>query len=426
LPFINFAAAAPIDCSPEAAAGRQSPPPALQGPPRTFRIFWHIGTQMEDLADAGDDARRTIAEVQKHVNGYYITVHPNQLGYWPTRPAQCAINFMRAKARIGENAVASLRTDCNRKFTTWLDSNNNPASGSTAQATYRDALQRALSNLNIKDEQAHGKTVIGQMLLARNNFNYDKTKRQLELRRLPTTYCFLNSAGLSVNNVLAYQEPGFQIRKGTFLSVPDSDLPSQTEDDRSNALPFNLSMIEQLANSFSRADVPLSRFSVNVRRWNGRMIDALRSSDRQNHIGGIFFEGGTEIISTKRRPTPRIDNFAEGIAWLLANSEQKIFLLMPGFWEKDELTSDQDWDDIIPRLRTTVAMLDQKIGQNLKLSPTEHAICNERLSFIPGTYGSPSHVKPLPAERNGKPAGTVAGQIMLLAQMRHELCGTPD
>jgi hypothetical protein len=189
-------------------------------------------------------------------------------------------------------------------------------------------------------------------------------------------------------------------------------------------LPFNLNLVEQLDQAFAQAHAPLSQFAINVRRWDERMSSALAAKPRDEHIGGIFFEGGAEIISTKRRKIPRVGNFAEGIAWLLANSDENIFMLMPGFWEKDELTSTEDRDELIPKLRKTVITLNQEIERRLPNKPNKPAICNERMHFIPGTYGSPAHVKPLPAERNGKLAGTVSGEIMLLAQMRREMCGT--
>jgi hypothetical protein len=418
-------AAEPIDCSPAAAAGRQAPPSPAKATEQAFQIFWHIGTQMEELADVAPDsvARKEIADVQKHVNGYYITVHPNQLGYWAKRPSKCAVNFMRARDRVGDDAVQNLRDTCNRNFAASVGGDGGD-SKRAAIPVYRDALARVIRNLDLKGEQARGKMVIGQMLLINTDFRYDDTGTQLSLRRLPITYCYLNAAGLSVNNVLAYQEPGVQIRQGRFLVAPRAGSRADPTNGRREALPFNLNLVEQLDQAFAQAHAPLSQFAINVRRWDERMSSALAAKPRDEHIGGIFFEGGAEIISTKRRKIPRVGNFAEGIAWLLANSDENIFMLMPGFWEKDELTSTEDRDELIPQLRKTVMTLNQEIERRLPNKPNKPAICNERMHFIPGTYGSPAHVKPLPAERNGKLAGTVSGEIMLLAQMRREMCGT--
>jgi hypothetical protein len=417
-------AAEPLDCSP-AAAQHQAPPAPTKPTAQAFQIFWHLGTQMEDLADAAPDsaARKEIADVQKHVNGYYITIHPNQLGYWAKRPPECAVNFMRARDRIGDDAVQNLRNTCDRGFAASAGVNGGD-NRSAVIPVYRDALARVIRNLDLKGEQARGKMVIGQMLLRNTDFRYDDTGTKLTLQRLPITYCYLNAAGISVNNVLAYQEPKPQIRQGQFLVAPRPGSRPDPTGGRRDALPYNLKVVELLDQAFAQSHVPLSQFAINVRRWDERMSSALTAKPHDEHIGGVFFEGGAGIISTKRQKIPRVGNFGEGIAWLLVNSDENIFVLMPGFWEKDEVRSDDDRDELIPRLRKTIITLNKEIEQRLATKPAKPAICNGRIHFIPGTYGAPVHVKPLPPERNGKLAGTVSGEIMLLAQMRHEMCGT--
>lgn len=415
-----IAAAAPApDCTPQAAAGKSPPVAAAEGPRHAFKILWHVGTEMEALAEADQNAtaRREIDRVRKNVDGYYITVQPHQLGFWPGRPPECALNFMRARDRLGKERVAELRRDCQRRF---LASIGNQ--GADPQEIYLQALRRTLAALNVKRDQADGKPVIGQMLLARRDFARDEATGQLTLRKLPTTFCFLNAAGLSINNVMAYQEPSVQREVGN-LFAPDSASGADRPAPR-NALPYNLKIIDAVAAAFARAGIPLTRFSIDVRLWNEPMIDALKSAD-QKHLGGVFFEGGTDTISAKGRPG-RIDNFAEGMAWLLMNTDQKIFALMPGFWEKQEVKSDEDFDELIPRLHEMIVLLDQKIAQHLGLAKPQHPICNARIHLIPANYGNPVHVPPLPPERNGHEAGTVTGQIMLLAKLRHELCGTAE
>jgi hypothetical protein len=418
----SASAATPPDCSPGAAAGKPPPPPVAQRTTKAFGIFWHLGTQLEDIADAkeGSTAWTVIGELKNNVNGYYVNVHANQLGYWVERPAECAVNFARARDTEGAEAVTQLRQGCDSKFAASLG--HDAKDRQAARDAYRAALDRVLRNLDLKGEQARGKPVMGEMVLANRDFHYDDAKRELSLRYLPTTYCYLSAAGVSVNSAMVYQSPPFQIKKGSFLLVPRSGSIADVADPRKEALPFNLRLVDQLSHAFAEAGAPLSRFAIHVRRWNNRLVKEL-AGRKDERLGGVFFEGGTEIISSKRRSEPRIENFAEGIAWLLNNSQEKIFLLMPGFWEKDKVTSTEDRDDLIPRLRKTVTLLNQKIGEKLDPKPAEPAICNARLTFIPASYGRPVHVKTLPAERNGKLAGTVAGEIMLLAQMRREMCG---
>jgi len=417
LPRLATAAAAP-DCRPQAAAGKAPPPAVAEGSRQAFKILWHVGTEMEALAEADRNAiaRAEINRVRKNVDGYYITVQPHQLGFWPGRPPKCALNFMRARDRLGKEQVAELRQDCQRRFLASIENR-----GADPQEVYLDALRRTLDALHVRRDQADGKPVIGQMLLARRDFARDQATGQLTLRKLPTTFCYLNAAGLLVNNVMAYQEPSVQREVGN-LFAPNSATATDRPAPR-NALPYNLEILDTVADAFARAGIPLTRFSIDVRLWNESMITALRSAD-QKRLGGVFFEGGTDTISAKGRPG-RIDNFAEGMAWLLTNTDQKIFVLMPGFWEKQEVQSDEDFDDIIPRLREMITLLDQKIARQLGPG-RQHPICNARIHLIPANYGNPVHVPPLPPERNGHEAGTVTGQIMLLAKLRHDLCGTPE
>jgi hypothetical protein len=189
-----------------------------------------------------------------------------------------------------------------------------------------------------------------------------------------------------------------------------------------------------VGDAFASSRVPLSQFSINIRRWDSSNVSSSEQLRKSNFFDGYFFEGGPEIISRERQDRPRIDNFADGIAWILTNTDEKIFLLMPGFWEKaqmprfwekERLDDAEETDQIIGRLRTTVTQLNEKIGQRLGLKPGNPAICNKRIYLIPASYGAPVHVRTLPpVRRNGALAGTVTGEIKLLAEMRETLCGT--
>lgn len=450
------ARAQPFDnCLPSAAADKPAPLAADAGPKNAFRIIWHIGTQIEDLADA-DRTRNfaaTVKDIQSSVDGYYfLKLGPNGkgLGYWPGRPAECAINFMRAKepdrdGRAGTDqdarraAAADVQNACNQSFATAFPASATAHAGDAAGRAYADALVRVIDNLNIRKEQEHGKIILSEMLLANADFIYDADKDKLSLRRLPTTYCFLNSIGIHENNAVIYQEPSIQARNNSFLSIPANPASKPANsgfNPATDALPQNGRIVGLVGHAFAESRVPLSRFSINLRLWGPRFASNYRQLRESHFFGGYFFEAGTEIISRERRDRPRIDNFAEGIAWILANTDENIFLLMPGFWEKEQmprfwetgrLDDEKETDQIIGRLRTTVTQLNEKIDQRLGLAPGRQAICNKRIYFILASYGSPVHVKTLPPVRqNGALAGTVTGQIKLMAQMRRELCGTSE
>ena len=102
-------------------------------------------------------------------------------------------------------------------------------------------------------------------------------------------------------------------------------------------LPHNTRIINLLGDAFANSRVPLSQFSIDIRRWDGRSISGVEQLKNSHFFGGFLFEGGTDIISHERHYILRIDNFAEGIAWILANTNKRIFVMMPGFWEREQM-----------------------------------------------------------------------------------------
>ena len=94
-------ARAPFDCSVSQAAGKPAPPKPRPHDANSFRILWHVATQIEDLADAASDpkAMADVREAQKLVDGYYFNaLMAGSLIYWPGRPKTCQVNFKRVDA----------------------------------------------------------------------------------------------------------------------------------------------------------------------------------------------------------------------------------------------------------------------------------------------------------------------------------------
>jgi hypothetical protein len=262
------AAPATDRCEPAEAAGKPVPPAPSESPKGKFRILWHISTQIEDLADADKNpsSQQYIVDVQKRVDGYYFTALPHQVGYWHgRRPPECSTNFVRARDRLGIEEAKRLRDECQGKFLSGVGSNDASEPRNDLENMYRAALKSVIRNLDIKAEQQRGKVVLGQMLLTAHDWAYDKSQDKLALKRLPRTYCFMNSTGVSVNNVLAYQEPHSQKRNGSLLVLGKDQTESTTASARQANLPWNLKVIELLHDSFAEARVPLSKFSINVR-----------------------------------------------------------------------------------------------------------------------------------------------------------------
>ena len=137
-------------------------------------------------------------------------------------------------------------------------------------------------------------------------------------------------------------------------------------------------------------------------------------------FGGFNFEGGTAIMPDAKNV---IDNYVEGMSWILQNTDQNVSLLMAGYWPRDMVGNDAEIDQLVPRLREFITSLNQRLGASMG-TKNGNAICSNRINLIVASYGQPIHVKALPMRRDdGRLAGTVTGQIKLLSDVRKELCG---
>ncbi len=165
------------DCSPAAAAGKASAPFKDSGPSNSFRIIWHIGTQIEDLADAGrnPEALETISSVQKLVDGYYFNVlRGGKFTYWPGRPRECALNAKMYKKLESQEISAEelslsgdeidVRKDCDERQKEYLagrlgkDATMDP--NRAAALLHAEAMKRVIDNLGVKSEQQRGKVIL--------------------------------------------------------------------------------------------------------------------------------------------------------------------------------------------------------------------------------------------------------------------------
>ncbi len=226
------------------------------------------------------------------------------------------------------------------------------------------------------------------MLLSNTDFDYNKATDSLILKRLPKSYCALTSMGIAVNGVLTYQVPVVQIEHDSYLWVPRRSRRGEllwSEDRKKDKLPENPRIIDLVGKAFDDVRAPLPGFSVNIRLWNQRRSPKIYEQLKDSpYFSGFFFEGGTKIMSAER---PKLDNFADGMAWVLRNTDEKIYMLMPGFWEGGQLDNEQEIDQLIDRLRQMILSLNTKLGERLKLAEGQNAICTSRMHLIPASYG---------------------------------------
>ena len=108
---------------------------------------------------------------------------------------------------------------------------------------------------------------------------------------------------------------------------------------------------------------------------------------------------------------------------MLQNTDKNVSILMPGYWDRSDIGSDAEIDTLPERTADYVRTLNTLVSRNMGLPRGQNALCTGRLILIPGSYGQPIHVKTLPSMRNGKYAGTVTGEIRMLADLRREMCG---
>ena len=432
--FTMICEAAAAVCSVEEVAGKPAKSRVTAPDKKAFRIFWHIATQIETLADAGGNPKllAAIAGQQARVDGYYFNVlSGGHSAYWPGRPASCAINFghLKLKKEFGTLELPSGpvklepgQPDAEANCKT-LQQASLKGSADQIPIQHRRALRRVIRNMNIGKEQQRGKTVMGEMLLVNADFAPASGGDALKLQRLPRTYCLLNSAGIRPDDALIYQEPAVQIPHGRFLALP-ALLPSGAivNNPKQGRLPNNPYGFDLVGAAFAEAHVPLPRFFPNIRRWVPKNIDPIYARlASSKYAGGFVFEGAAKNFPDDQ---PIVNNFALGAAWILQNTSQDVMFLMPAYWSSSQVKSEAGIDELITGLDNFVRTLNLQIGAAMGLPADQNAVCTSHLVFIPASYGVPLVPETFPARRaDGHLAGTVTGEIELLNKLRSELCG---
>jgi hypothetical protein len=426
-------AAAADTCSVASAAGKAEPPVPTVRDPGKFRIFWHIATQVEDLADADKDPAKLkdIRDVQKIADGYYMNMLiTGPLVYWPGRPKQCATNFKRIDEgdsleitgdtfSFPEGGGAG-RNECEAKQAEFQEK----AGFDSTVALQHAAMKRVMANLDIAREQNSGKEVIGVLIINGGEMAYDGGSDSIKLKQLPKTMCFFNSVGFAPNSWMTYQEPNIQMKKGVFVWVPRMGAdgkPVKSKNPKADKAPENPRVYDLVENAFEAADVPFGDIYANMRKWNRRQTPELaKQLASMPEIRGFSFEGGASVPVTKAH---KIENYSAGIAWILKNTDKNVSILMPGYWDRADIGSEDEIDTLPERTRDYVRMLNEQVSKKMGLAKGQNAFCTGRLILIPGSYGKPLHVKTLPSMRKGKYAGTVTGEIRILNDLRNEMCG---
>lgn len=428
-------ALADLSCSISSINGKSPPLTQTASNPKGFRIFWHVATLIEDIADAEKDpaALADIRAASKMVDGYYFNMlFGGPLIYWPDRPRQCELNFKRiekdatieldgAELDFPEGGTAA-RNSCIKAQEDFLA--HQDRSRDTPKELQFDAMRRAVKVLDIADARRRGIPIWGATIIRNTDFSYQESTDQVHLTTLPATYCGLADAGFLLDGMMVYQEHKMQQEQGKFLHIPRKSRKGRlvySDNLRRDKIPENTRAFKLIADAFTEAHVPVRNLRANIRRWipkrSPQMAKELAAIPA---FGGFNFEGGTRLITNEDK---YINNFIEGMSWVLKNTDRDISLLMPGYWTRDKIGNDAEIDELIGRFRKTILLINTKLSNKMGLKAGQNAICTNRLVFIPATYGQPVHVRTVPMMRNGHLAGTVTGEIKLLTEIRKELCG---
>ena len=429
-------AKAQFACGIDRAAGKPAPPPAKTDNPNHFRIVWHISTQIEDLADAKASAKAMadIGEARKLVDGYFVNVlMGGPLIYWPGRPKACAVNFYRTEAgqRIEvEGEVVTFkkggvdeRDACLAEQDRFLA--GQPASRDTAGEIQSQALDRVFANIGLAEEQARGKEVWGVDVIRNVDFTYDQQTDRLTMTRLPRSYCGITALGVTPSDMMVYQEAAVQTRQGRHLWLPRKSRNGSlvfSKNPGRDRMPDNPHAVELVSAAFRQSGLPPTALHVNVRRMSTALAPRILGQLEQiPGIAGVNFEGGPAILHDGK---DTLDNYVENMSWVLANTGLEMSILMPGYRPLDQVGNEAEIDARLPELRKMLKDINARLSAKLALPKGKNALCTSRIALIPASYGRPIHVKALPMRRsNGKLAGTVTGQIRMLADLQSELCG---
>ncbi|MFT3988300.1 hypothetical protein [Aestuariivirga sp.] len=420
-----------LDCAPGSTGLTARPRPAETEQGR-FKIFWHVATQIEELADAAGNAayQRDIQAIQPLVDGYYVNVvPPGLLAYWPGRPVQCSVNFGNAfnagktlpPVVDGKAILAGPGSD-NTEQQCKLERAKDGGNATDVGVKHAEKIKEALHNLQLSNEQKRGKLVMGEMLLATPDLAVDQSSGKISVQTLPRTLCVFAQSGFAPDIMMMYQEPVPQLRQGNMLNLPvgPGRFGNGPRVGMVNNSPYSFAAV---ANAFKSAGAPVTNFAPNLRVWNQNLEQSKYSRFAKDpSLAAFVFEGGTAPV--KGQSTPRILGYAQGAAWILQNTDDEVVFLMPTFYLPQEAAAPNGVDGLIPRLEKTIRDLNGRIGSAMGLPPGKNAICTSRIALIPASYGSPLHPQTFPAQRTGGAfAGTVTGQIEMLAKLRTELCG---
>lgn len=387
-----------------------------------FNILWGINTQIEPLADPTATDKAQIRQLQSLVDGYSLNVlNGGLLSYWPSRPYYCAVHKVSPQTHesylVIDNTkydVASLRIQCNQLYHQYVNSLH----GQDQRQVYFDAVGRMIRNLNLASQHEAGKIINAQTIVSSRYFSYDPARDTIIVKTVPSLDLLAKNDAIP-DSLFIYQE-------GT---LPEQMLQVPTE--RSGPigyLPNNTRMVGMISNALRAYQHSVRKLEVNLRKWqpgeSPAIVSALNAA-ASGYVVGINFELGPRgLEQPMRRGGTKAEDVASGFAWLLANTTNPVSLLMPAYWPCSDTCTVMNTEDTRASLIANEDAFVTKLDQDVRADGARTGLCTDRISLIPGGYGTPIHPRVLPIYTpSGKLAGTVGGELVELHNLRSRLCG---
>jgi hypothetical protein len=409
-----------------------------------FKLLWHIGPQLEELADPSPEFGNIIEDTQNIIDGYYfLLVNGGYLRYWPERPAKCALNAESFKAKneefslegqiINAKTVEKLHDECDNAYKAYFQNKvksqnkankKKNADEQQAELSHDEAVGRVFKNLSLPAKNSQKKIVVSEILV--NNIDFiRKGNDQLKLAKLPWPLGQLVKNNIYADYLMTYHEPTIQSKHNTLAFPCLNNICNSMLDEV---------MLRELEHAFSSSENENRKFGlqfvVDIRRWRPVYEKAYSDQGKDALLQGILFEGGLASMSLpKSGDASNFASFAEGTSWLLKNTSKKIFFLIPNDLPPPKLDT-----ELTSGIQDFVVALNERIRKFQKAPADSNPVCNDRIHFVPAGYGQMIHLrqfssvqlnKGVKKKNTGLHAGTVIGELKTLEKLRTDMCEQP-
>jgi len=442
--------------------------------PSRFKLFWHLGPIIEEIADAtatSTSINSDIEKMQEMTSGYYFLVMSNgYYRYWNGRPDECFLST--SNLQWGQNVVDTLgqtltltgtptavKESCDSLYTAYARSQvpNSIYISDENKKNYlqSEAIRKVIDKLALRSGSGPGyrgeKKLLQEMILTTTAFTYTATSPTRTVDSLmfkdnipEFKFKVLVDNGAYQDMINAYHEPYYQYDQGNEMTMIPSlartasgacvkegcDLAGLDND--------VLRLINgafQTYQSASSASFTIPKLITDIRAWTSFYEqERFESNGSYSNLSHVLFEGGPLAMTKSSFAT-----FATGLAYLLNSQEHKskdIYFVMPNSKSPEDMLG--AYVNGYPPMVNDYRQYLKELNRLLKQVESAQSICNPRIRFLPAGYGSKVQAKTFPMQTTATTgsqawtspatstpiwANTTAGLVGALDELRTELCG---